>query len=149
MPDFAELFADNPSYFLMLFGGVLALFLMVFIGIRITSANKKKLLRGRGDLAELIFDQTVRVASQFVTDIQFMGYKIFSVNGVEPLVVSKSIFVPTGTCRIELQYIDTDYATRKRSLTTVYEKQLLEFEVHSNKSYRITFDENNNSFSVQ
>lgn len=149
MPDFAELFTENPTYFVLLFCGVLLLFLLGFIISKVVTGRKKKVLRNAGNMAELEFDQMARAASKFVTDVQFMGYKIFSVNGAEPSVVGKSIFTPAGTCRIELQYIDTNYATRRASTTTVHEKQLLEFEVRGNEKYRISFDEKSGSYVVR
>jgi hypothetical protein len=149
MPNFAELFADNPSMFIYLFIGVLVLFLAGFIVSKAVTGSKKKKLRAQGNTAELIFDETIRAASQFVTDLQFMGYKVYSVNDMEPVIAGTSIFVPAGSCKIELEYIDTDYATRRRSVTTVYEKQSLAFETQHGKQYMITFDKDNSSFALK
>ena len=91
--DFSQIFVDNPSLFIMLFVGVLLLFLIVFIVIKVSQGKKKSQLRSQGNMAELVFDETIHPASKFVTDLQFMGYKIYSVNGSEPTVTGKSIFV--------------------------------------------------------
>ena len=149
MPDFTELFKDNPTMFIYLFAGVLAFFLIGFITSKVVSGNKKKQLRAQDNMAELIFDETIRAASRFVTDLQFMGYKIYTVNNAEPVITGKSVFVPAGLCKIELEYIDTDYATRRRSVTTVYEKQSLKFETQGNKQYWITFDKEANQFALK
>ncbi|MDR0381750.1 MAG: hypothetical protein LBH86_07155 [Oscillospiraceae bacterium] len=146
MPDFAELFANNPLLFVYLFTGVLVLFLIGFIISKIATNNKKKKLREQNNMAELVFDETIRAASQFVTDLQFMGYKIYSVNNAAPVIAGKSIFVPAGSCKIELEYIDTDYASRRRSVTTIYEKQSLEFKTKRDTQYRIAFDKNSGRF---
>jgi hypothetical protein len=146
MPDIAELFTENPSLLIYLFIGVLVLFLIGFVISKIVTGNKKKKLREQNNMAELIFDATIRAASQFVTDLQFMGYKIYSVNNAAPVIAGKSIFVPAGPCKIELEYIDTDYGGRRRSITTIYEKQSLEFETKRDTQYRITFDQPSRSF---
>ncbi|MDR1204322.1 MAG: hypothetical protein LBL26_02430 [Peptococcaceae bacterium] len=51
--------------------------------------------------------------------------------------------------RIEIQYIDTDYAARKTSLTTIHEKQVLEFDVHKGKKYRVRFAEETGVFEAR
>jgi hypothetical protein len=109
MNDFGTLLTENPNLFIGVFVGVLALFLAVFIMIKVTNEAKKKKLKLQ--MAELVFDATVRPASKFVTDLQFSGYKIYSVNNNEPIVVGKSVFAPEGSCVVELEYIDTEYAT--------------------------------------
>lgn len=147
--DFSQIFVDNPNLFIMLFAGVLVMFLIVFIVIKVSQGKKKSQLRGQGNMAELVFDQTIRPVSQFVTDLQFMGYKVYSVNGIEPFITGKSIFVPAGSCAIELEYIDTDYATRRRSMTTLYGKERLTLKLQASKQYDISFNEKDGSFVVR
>ena len=149
MDGLGDYFANNPNAFIMLFAGVLVLFLIFFIVIKATTSKKKNALRNTGTFAELSFNETVRLASKLVTDLQFIGYKLYSLNGAEPEIVGKSIFVPEGLCKIEIQYIDTGYATRRTSLTTVYEKQLLEFHVQRGKKYNIRFVEKTGTFEVK
>jgi hypothetical protein len=139
--------AENPNLFIGLFAGVLALFLVVFVLIKIANGAKKKAL-GK-DMAELVFDATVRPASQFVTDLQFAGYKVYSVNNQNPVVVGKSVFAPEGACAVELEYIDTDYASRRRSMTTLYGKQTLELNVRQGARYKVSFDEKNRAFETK
>jgi hypothetical protein len=146
MPDIGTLLTENPNLFIGVFVGVLALFLIGFIIIKVTNGVKKKKLNQQ--MAELIFDATVRPASKFVTDLQFLGYKIYSVNNKEPLVVGKSVFAPEGACVVELEYIDTDYATSKRSMTTLYGKQTLELTVRKGVQYKVSFDEKSRTFKV-
>jgi hypothetical protein len=147
MPDFGSMLAGNPNLFIGLFAGVLALFLIVFILVKLADSAKKKTL-GK-DTAELAFDLTVRPASKFVTDLQFAGYKIYSVNNQEPVVVGKSIFAPEGDCIVELEYIDTDYATRHRSMTTLFGKQTLELKVRKGERYKVSFDEESRAFKTK
>jgi hypothetical protein len=96
----------------------------------------------------LVFDAAVRPASKFVTDLQFLGYKIYSVNNKEPIVVGKSVFAPEGSCLVELEYIDTDYATRHRSVTTLYGKQALKLTVRLGVQYKVNFDDKGSTFKV-
>ena len=144
--DLGSILANNPSIFIGLFVGVLVLFLAVFILIKVLNASKKKELREK--MVELVFDATVRPASQFVTDLQFMGYKIYAVNGQEPTVVGQSVFVPTGVCRVEVEYLGTSYLTRHHSTTTLYGKQTLELTIQKGESYAVTFDEKNSKFNI-
>jgi hypothetical protein len=146
MPDIGTLLRENPNLFIGLFVGVLALFLIVFILIKAADGAKKGKLRLH--LAELVFDATVRPASKFVTDLQFLGYKIYSVNNKEPVVVGKSVFAPEGPCLVELEYIDTAYASSHRSVTTLYGKQTLELTVRLGVWYKVNFDDEKRSFKV-
>jgi hypothetical protein len=145
-PDIGSSLAKNPNLFIGVFVGVLALFLVVYIMIKVANGKKKKEMRLQQ--AELAFDATVRPASKFVTDMQFSGYKIYSVNGKEPTVVGKSVFAPEGTCVVELEYIDTDYATHHRSMTTLYGKQTLELTLRLGVQHKISFDEQRRTFKV-
>lgn len=140
--NFVESLSENPIYLISLFVAVLILFLLGFIISKRISSKKKKALLGTGNRAEIRFDETIRSASKVFTDKQFQGYKIFSVNGNEPEIVDKSIFVPAGLCKIELQYLDTDYTTRRISNTKTYQKELLEIDAVAGKSYKASFDEN-------
>jgi hypothetical protein len=149
MEGFSDFFVNNPNMFIMLFAGVLVLFLLVFIVVKVITNNKKKAMRNTGAYAELSFGETVRTASMLITDVQFQGYKLYSLNGEEPKIVGKSIFVPEGLCQVEIQYIDTGYATKKVSLTTIHEKQLLEFHVEKGKKYHIHFDKKTGTFEVK
>jgi hypothetical protein len=54
---------------------------------KVVSANKRKRLREDNGLVEIVFDETVRAASRMITDLQFAGYKVYTVNGEEPRVV--------------------------------------------------------------
>ena len=148
MANLSDYLANNPNVFIVVLIGVLFLFLVVFIAIKIRTNQKKNESRRMGAFAELIFDETVRLASKLITDRQFQGYKLYSVNGIEPEILGKSIFTPEGSCRIEIQYIDTGYATRRISLTTVHEMQLLEFPVQKGSKYRIRFVEKTEMFVV-
>jgi hypothetical protein len=141
-----DFFANNPNAFIGLFIGVLIIFLAGFIFIKMKNATKKNELREK--MVELSFDATVRLASQFFTDLQFVGYKIYSVNGQEPTVVGQSIFVPTGTCKVELEYIDTDYFTRHISTTTLHGKQTLSLTTQKGERYKIKYDEKNSQFKI-
>ena len=144
----SELFVSNPNLFLAIFAGVQIFFAAGFVALKVHTANRQKALRSRGDTAELIFNAVVRPASNFATDIQFTGYKIYAVNGREPETVGRSIFVEAGPCEIELEYIDTDYVTRKRSVTTVYPKRTVALDAHPGGQYRVLFDEGDCRFAV-
>ncbi|MDR1897792.1 MAG: hypothetical protein LBR10_13485 [Prevotellaceae bacterium] len=146
MNDFGTLLTENPNLFIGVFVGVLALFLVVFIIIKAVDGAKKKKLKLQ--MAELVFDAAVRPASKFVTDLQFSGYKIYSVNNKEPVVVGKSVFAPEGSCVVELEYIDTDYATSHRSMTTLHGRQTLELTVRLGAQCKISFDDQSRTFKV-
>lgn len=148
MENMADIIQKNPTIMYYLVGGSLGLFLLGFILLKVLAAGKKKKLRGQGSLGEIVFNQTVRPASQFATDVQFVGYKIYSVNGGQPKVVDKSIFVPQGLCEIELEFLDTEYGGRHNSITTKYGKKTLQIDVESGQKYRVSFDDKAESFVV-
>ena len=147
--DIQKLIEDNPSLMIYLVCGVALLFIAGFIMAKIVNARKRKKLREEKGMAEIVFDSNVLPASRMVTDLQFAGYKVYSVNGQEPKLVGKGIVVDSGKCSIEIEYIDTEYSNRRKSLTTLYGKQMLELNVEKGIRYKVTFNEKEGEFKVQ
>ena len=147
--DFQKMIEDNPNILIFLVCGIALLFVIGFIVAKVVGARKRKRLREEKGLVEIVFDADVRFASRMITDLQFSGYKIYSVNGLEPQIIGKGLIVRPGACSIEIEYIDSDYASRRRSLTTLHGKQVIELQVDEGKMYSMTFNEKTGEFEVQ
>jgi len=148
MTELTKTLTENPNYIILLFLGVLLLFLVLFITIKVVTHHKKKKMRSQKDTAELIFDTTALSSSRFVTTAQFTGYKVYSINQNEPKIIGKSIFVPVGVCELDMEYINSDYYTKRRSVTTTYGRQVFKIEVENDKRYLISFDTKEKNFVV-
>ena len=149
MDKFQKLIEENPTMLIYLVGGVAALFIVGFVAGKIVSTQKRKRLREESGMAEILFDATVRFAGRMITDAQFAGYKVYSVNGAEPRIVGKGLVVAPGACTIEVEYVNTDYASRKRSLTTLHGKRTVQLQAESGGQYRVVFDQNDGEFKVR
>ena len=148
-PDFGELFANDPAFFIILFIASLVGLLAIFIVVKAVSSSKKKKLRGQGDMAELTFEASVISANRFIADSPFTGYKLYAVNGGAGNIVGKSIFVAPGICQIDLEYLVTAYsAGGKRSVTASYGRQTIQVMAEAGTQYRVSCDEKTGSYSV-
>ena len=147
--DIQKMIEDNPSLMIYLVCGIALLFVAGFIAAKAASSRKRKRLREESGMTEIIFDKTVRAASRMITDMQFEGYKVYSVNGEEPMTAGNGIMVKPGPCRIELEYADTDYASRRRSVTTLHGRQIIELEAGQGMRFKVTFNEKTGEIEVQ
>ena len=147
--DVQKIIEENPTLLIYVVCGVALLFVVGFIIAKVASTRKRKRLREENGLAEIAFDATVRAASRMLTDLQFAGYKVYSVNGQEPRIVGNGIVVNPGPCSIEIEYVDTDYAGRKNSLTTLYGKRTIELQAKQRTRYKVTFNKKTDEFEVQ
>ena len=147
--DIQKMIEDNPGVMIGLVCGIALLFAAGFIFAKAAASRKRKRLREESGMAEIVFDKTVRAASRMITDMQFEGYKIYSVNGEEPMTAGNGVMVKPGLCTIEAEYADTDYAGRRRSATTLHGRQIIELQAGQGMSYKVSFNEKTGEFEVQ
>jgi hypothetical protein len=149
MESFAQMIQSNPYFLLYLFAGAVALILVIFIISKVVSANKKKKMRAGGDLAEIVFAGTALPASRVMMDTGVNGYKLFTVNGAEPKVIDKSIFVPVGPCVIDLEYLETIAVTNRRSTTTSYGRRTVQLEAKKGVQYKLGYNTKTNQYDLK
>lgn len=146
---FSQMIQDNPYFLIYLFVGAVVLVLLIFIISKVAFANKKKKMRAGGDLAEIVFAGMAMPASRVMMDAGINGYKLFAVNGAEPKVIDKSIFVPEGPCVIDLEYLETINVTNRRSSTTSYGRQTVQLEAKKGAQYKLGYNTKTNQYNLR
>ena len=146
--DINKLIQENPNILIYTFAGVVVLFLAFFIISKVVSGRKVKALLAQPGMVHILFAENAMPASGVLTDTQFSGFKVYSFNGEKPKLIGKSMVVPKGECRLEVQYINTEYMSNRRSTTTVYDKQTLEFTAKEGVCYKVKYNTGPGQFEL-